>query len=61
MGSKADGRAVSRIVRSGVLPRSLELGGELDVDIDYDEGVGRDFYAYDVVSPGVVIAFPIHF
>ena len=56
-----DGNAVSRIVGSGVLPRSLELGGKLDVDIDYDEGVGREFYAYDVVSPGVVIAFPIHF
>jgi hypothetical protein len=31
------------------------------LDVDYNEGLGRDFYAYDVFSPGVVIAFPIHF
>ena len=44
------------------LTRRAELQVQFKVlDVDYDEGVGRDFYAYDVVSPGVLIAFPIHF
>ena len=44
------------------LTRRAELQVQFKVlDVDYEAGVGRDFYAYDVVSPGVVIAFPIHF
>ncbi len=44
------------------LTRWAELQVQVKVlDVDYQEGVGRDFYAYDVVSPGVVIAFSIHF
>lgn len=44
------------------LTRRAELQVNFRVlDVDYQEGAGRDFYAYDVISPGVVIAFPIHF
>ena len=31
------------------------------LDLDYQEGSGPSFYEYDVVSPGVVLAFPIRF
>ena len=44
------------------LSRRAELQVQFKaLGVDYEEGVGRDFYAYDVVSPGVVIAIPIHF
>lgn len=29
--------------------------------VDYEEGQGRTFYGYDVITPGVLISFPIHF
>ncbi len=31
------------------------------LSFDYEEGAGASFYNYDVVSPGVVLAFPLRF